>query len=188
MLQYSHYKGTIVPTPQQSSPALVNEHHNQPQGQGQGAVPIGEPVKLEEVVKEPDTTTIGFGQAEPGRDIFAGHPHNDLKSKEGEAPRKAEDAPDSDQELKEISSQSVDSATEGSKVAEAETQIDEGSASSYETASTAESSSVDGASSASSEPEQTPAHAHEHVEGPKGEEEAEADRVREDLFPDAQVE
>ncbi len=183
MSQYSQYKGTIVPTPQKSSPAAVNQHQNEPQGHG--AVPIGQPVKLEERPKEPDTTTLDFGQAEPGRDIFGGHPHNELNSKESDATRQTEE------EQKEASSQNVESATEAAKVAEEATEaIEAAESSTAEASSTVESSSADVASPASAEPEQTPAHVddHEHAAGPKAEEEAEADRVRDALFPDAQAE
>ncbi len=63
-------------------------------------------VKLEERPKQADTTTLDFGRAKAGRDTFGGHPHNELKSKGGDAPRRAEE------EQKETSSQNVESATD----------------------------------------------------------------------------
>ncbi|KAJ8472792.1 hypothetical protein ONZ51_g8290 [Trametes cubensis] len=165
---YSQYKSAFVPTPQKSSPAVVN---NPNQG-GIGAVPIGDPVKIQ-APAEPDTTTLAFGQAEPGRDIFADHPHNDLKSQQSEAPRIVDDAVRD--EPKEISSMAVETTSQVD--AQSETPSTTKSIPATESSSETSSSTVG----------TTDTNAPEHAEGPKPEEEAEADRVREVLFPEVQI-
>ena len=171
---------------------MVNQ--NPPVNQGHGAVPIGEPVKIQHPPADSDTTTLAFGQAEPGRDIFAGHPHDEIKSVEKDNEPKPED-----KDEKAISSvnTNTESVTEAAKVAEPATESTESSSTSSEASSsptvessTAETSSTESTSSSSesasssTSADETPAHAHEHA-GPKVEEEAEADRVREALYPDA---
>lgn len=147
-------------------------------------MPIGEPVKLEEPAADADTSTVAFGQAEPGRDVFAGHPHDEIKSVEKDNRPK----PDEEKAAKEISSVhgNTESATEVQKAAEEATDATSSeSSSSTAESSTAESSLADSASSsAPTSAEATPAH--NHAEGPKDQEEAEAERAREALFPDAQ--
>ena len=138
-------------------------------------MPIGEPVKLDkQPPAEADTTKAGFGQAEPGRDVFGEHPHNDLKSKEGQAPRKVEGEVN-DQE-KVISSQNAESVTEAPKIAEEAT-------SETVESSSLESTSAPGTTTTSTEETATPHH--EHSEGPAVQEEAEAERARSELFSDA---
>ncbi len=140
------------------------------------AAPIGEPIKLDQQPPaEADTTTLAFGQAEPGRDIFADHPHNDMKSKEGQAPQKDAEVA-KDEEL--LSSQNVESVTETPTTA-SETLGTEtvGSSSSASVSTAAETSSTSTKEVSSND--------HDHTEGPKVQEEAEADRAREELYPDA---
>jgi hypothetical protein len=63
--QYSQYYTTVAPPTPQTSIAI-------PTVGGRGAMPVvldNEPVPA--AVDHVDTTTIAFGQAEPGRDIFA---------------------------------------------------------------------------------------------------------------------
>lgn len=143
-------------------------------------VPVGEPVKLDQQPPaEADTTTLAFGQAEPGRDIFGDHPHNDLKSKEGQAPQKdAEIAKDK----KVVSSQNVESVTE-TPTAASET-LEMGTAETLKTGIVGSSSSTMAEISAAAAKEAS-SNDHDHAEGPKVQEEAEADRAREELFPDA---
>ncbi|KAI8984895.1 glycosyltransferase family 39 protein [Trametes punicea] len=162
---YTQYRSTIVPTSQRSSPAIMNDP-NQNAG-GIGAVPIGEPVKLQQPA-EPDTSTVAFGQAEPGRDIFADHPHKDLNSQENEATRAAEDVQD------------ISSMTPGT-TSQASTPSVQTSSNDDEFLETSVTSTSTPSTSLEERPEER-----EHAEGPKPEEEAEADRAREELFPQGQ--
>ena len=174
-LQYDQYKAAVAPT--QSSPAVVN----QKPPQGQGVVPIGVPVDIKkEQPADADTTTLAYaqGQAEPGRDIFGDHPHNDMKS-EGQAIPHREEEPLQDTDEKAISTMNVDTTTEAPKEAEPAESITESSSSSI-----ASTSSEEATTALDLATEATPAH--DHAEGPKPEEEAEADRARAALFPDEQ--
>ncbi|CDO78273.1 Glycosyltransferase Family 39 protein [Trametes cinnabarina] len=165
---YSQYRNIAPAVPQKSSPAAVN--NPPPNAGGIGAVPIGEPVKLQQP-EQADTTTIGIGQAEPGRDIFADHPHNEIKSQVNEAPRVIEEE-HKDKDVKtETSSATVEPSAQSSSNNES---------ASDGTSSEPSSSTVASNADSTERPDE-----HEQVKGPKDEEAAEADRVREALFPDA---
>lgn len=124
--------------------------------------------------QEKDTTTLAFGQAEPGRDVFGDHPHNDIKSVSSDAAR----ADEVDTEV--ISSASTQSTTEAATLAESVESSTVETSSSSEASS--EVSSSPAATSATTEASTDQPHS---AEGPKDEEQAEADRVREALYPDA---
>ena len=146
--------------PTQSSPAAVHAPPAQAPAQGFGAVPVGELP-----VSEADTTTVGFGQAAPGRDIFPDHPHNDMKS---EAIPQRADKGDVDAET----------PTEGTAKSEDAT-----------TSNAAEDDTTSSSSSAAEDltavdPTTVAAPEHHDPEGPKVQEEAEADRIREEIFPE----
>lgn len=169
--QYAQYKGAVAPTPIAAPSPVVIANPN-PGGIG-AAVPIGEPVKVSEA-QEKDTTTLAFGQAEPGRDVFGDHPHNDIKSVSSDAAR----AEEADAEV--ISSASTQSTTEAATQAESSVE-----SSTVETSSSEASSEVSSSAAATSATTEASTEQPHSVEGPKGEEEVEAERVRSALYPDA---
>lgn len=170
--QYAQYKGAVAPTPIAAPSPVVIANPN-PGGIG-AAVPIGEPVKVPEA-QEKDTTTLAFGQAEPGRDVFGDHPHNDIKSVSSDAARAEADA-------EVISSASTQSTTEAATQAESSSV----ESSTVEISSSSEASSeVSSSAAATSATTEASTEQPHSAEGPKDEEQAEAARVREALYPDA---
>lgn len=169
LVQYSQYHTAAGAATPQKSPAVatVGGEHG-----GRGVVVVedklGQAANLapEDSV---DTTTIAFGQAEPGHDVFGG---NDLEKSKSQFSQPAAE-PVEAQESKQVSVvQASPETTETSQAAESSTN---------ETETEAEapsSSSPESASGSQAEPEKT--------EGPPGEVEAEAERAREELFPEGQ--
>ena len=138
---------------------------------------MGEPVKLDrQPPAEADTTTLAFGQAEPGRDIFGDHPHNDLKSKEGQAPQKKDVEVPKDEKMP--SPEDGKSVTETPTAASDTLETETVGSSALDSVSAATETSTTATKEASST-------GHDHTEGPKAQEEAEAERAREELYPDA---
>jgi hypothetical protein len=122
---------------------------------------------------------VDAGRAEPGRDIFAAAPKGDVKSKNNADSLHVEDS-----EPKAISSIGFSSFSEAlSKQDERETPAAESASTVFQ---------QDGGSSSSSPSGDalTPANsevAKAKAQGPVDAEQAEADEVRQELFPDAQL-
>ena len=117
------------------------------------------------------------GKAEPGRDIFAAAPQGDVKSKNNADSLHVEDS-----EPKAISSIGFSSFSEAlSQQDERETPVAESASTVFQ---------QDGGSSSPSGDALTPANsevAKAKAQGPVDAEQAEADEVRQELFPDAQL-
>jgi hypothetical protein len=115
------------------------------------------------VAPEAEETTVDAGKAEPGRDIFAQPPQADIMSKEKIVP-----APAENDEPKAISSVGLPSDEEAS-----DTPADK-------SLNDTLTSAILGSTVANSQAEKP------KVQGPPDEEQAEADEVRQELFPEAQ--
>lgn len=180
---YSQYDTTLAAaTPQKSSPAVAAVH-------GDAGRPVLEDRPDDHMVDipPPDSaeTTIDFGQAEPGRDIFSGVPHEDLKSSEvPDVPEEKEismvdvQQPTSIPEAFEDVAQPV--ADQEEAVVAHEVEHGTGTAASDEPLPTVDDDiAVDPVAPLEDEPVK--------IQGAMLEDEAEADRARHELFPDADV-
>lgn len=74
-MQYSQYAGIVPATPHKSDPPLATIG-----GEPGGRPPIVVDDQVPAVPVDQDQTTVAFGKAEPGVDIFAGEPAKDIKS------------------------------------------------------------------------------------------------------------
>lgn len=160
-LQYSDYDVAIAATPQRSTAPVISP-------------PVAGEQKQAEIVDVPledaAETTIDYGHAEPGRNIFAGVPHEDLKS--SNVVVKQQPA-----EEKEISSVEVQQTSTAA-------QAFDGVAQPAAEDATAETTSEDSLTAVDLP---TPEEEDVKVQGALLEEEAEADRVRHELFSDAEL-
>lgn len=162
-LQYSDYDVAIAATPQRSTAPVIS-----PPAAGEyKQAEIVVDVPLEDAAE----TTIDFGHAEPGLNIFAGVPHEDLKS--SNVVVKQQPA-----EEKEISSVEVQQTSTAA-------QAFHGVAQPAAEDATAETTSEDSLTAVDlpTPEEEEPV----KVQGALLEEEAEADRVRHELFSDAEL-
>jgi len=116
------------------------------------------------------------GKAEPGRDIFAPHPQVDIKSEDMPIP-----PPVADDEPKAISSVGGG----GSSSSEGSQKHDEKAAETPENEPTPATPGDNTPSSSSENAAPSPEVAKAKVEGPLDAEQAEAEEVRQELFPDA---
>lgn len=134
---------------------------------GRGAIVVEDKLGQAPNVAPPaEETTVDAGKAEPGRDIFAKPPQPDVMSKEKAIPPPAEN-----DEPKAISSVGLPSDSEASETpSDKSSSVDRGDALS----SADIGNSVDNA-----QPEKA------KVQGPPDAEQAEADEVRQELFPEA---
>lgn len=129
-------------------------------------------------------TEVNPAKAEPGRDIFAQHPKADIKSEDMVIP-----PPVVDDEPKAISSVGATSPSEDPQKHDEKTSETPASEPSLATtgekipSSSSDNSSPIVAESAVPSPEAAKAKAH----GPLDAEQAEADEVRQELFPDAAI-
>lgn len=154
--QYAEYAGVAAPTPHTPPPAVMG---------GQGA-PEGEP--------DPEHTSAYVVKPEPGRDIFAGV-QQDARSK-ARPPPPAVDA----DSIVNAAEEQMTTATE--PTAESSESTAESSLSSVESSDSASSSAASSEGASSSEGANAkPA----KPAGPKGEAELEAEKVAQELYPDA---
>jgi len=166
---YSQYRGATLSTPQKSSIAVPPLATIGGEPDGRGAIVVEDKLgQAPDVAPPAEETTVDAGKAEPGRDIFAQPPQADIMSKEKGTPPPAEN-----DEPKAISSVGLPSDSEAS-----ETPSDK---SSSVDRSDALSSAVIGSSVADAQAEKA------KVQGPPDAEQAEADEVRQELFPEAQA-
>jgi dolichyl-phosphate-mannose-protein mannosyltransferase len=178
-MQYAQYAGIVPPTPQRSEPPVATVG-----GEPGGRPPVLVNDQIPKIPVEKEQTTVAFGKAEPGVDIFAGDAVKDIKSEHA--------APSPPAEEKEISSVfSKPSSTETSSV---DTEKKKGE----EPANAASSSTSEHIAAAGKEADfsiQThPAteakdeegHAHKNPQGPLDEPAAEANRAAKELYPEAQ--
>ncbi|KIM79512.1 glycosyltransferase family 39 protein [Piloderma croceum F 1598] len=173
---YAQYAGIVPPTPQRSEPPVATVG-----GEPGGRPPVLVNDQIPPVEKE--HTTVAFGKAEPGVDIFAGDAVKDIKSEHA--------APSPPAEEKEISSAF-------SKPSSTETSVDTEKKKGEEPANAASSSTSEPIAAAGKEADfsiQThPAteakdeegHAHKNPQGPLDEPAAEANRAAKELYPEAQ--
>lgn len=153
-------------------------------GERGGRGPVVVEDKLGEAANLPpvdsvDTTTLAFGQAEPGHDVFGGNVVEQVSSQVNDAVAQPEAQ---DLESKEVSvvqpAQETPEAPENSVLSDTAYHIDQAE-SSFE-----EPTTVDSKTEAQPETEtETEA---EKIQGPPEEDEAEADRARQELFPEDQ--
>ena len=165
-LQYSQYESLgVAPVSNAIAPVLSTIG-----GEEGGRAPIViEDKNIQAAAPESVETMADPGKAEPGRDIFAGEPVKDIKSNSVPVP-----PPEHVREQKEISSVNVDTLSSSSPTA---------SDSAEESASTAAS-----VASETAQPDATKESAATKVQaaGPLGEAELEAQKVANELYPDAE--
>lgn len=185
---YSLYQGLILATPQKSSAAAAPLATIGGEPDGRGAIVVED--NLGQAPNAPqahaEETTVNPGKAEPGRDIFAPHPQIDIKSENMAIPQ-----PAVDDEPKAISSVGAASSSENLETHEEKTaETPGGEPSSAATgehtpSSSSSSSDVSLSSGAAESAAPSPEVAKAKVQGPLDAEQAEADEVRQELFPDA---
>ncbi|THG94769.1 hypothetical protein EW026_g6769 [Hermanssonia centrifuga] len=159
---YSQYTVAVAPTPTKS-PAVVTVGGERG---GRGAVVVEDNLEKAAnlpVKDSPDTTTLAFGQAEPGHDVFGGDRVEQVKSEGTPAVKPVED----DRESKEISE--IQTPAPG-------TQEDSQEPVASETISLSASSTESASIDSQVESDKT--------QGPSEEGEAEAEKARNELFPD----
>ena len=174
-LQYSQYDGIGAATPQKSSAPILSTIG------GEGRAPIVVEQKNAQGVVEEAVTSAILGKAEPGRDIFAGEPVNEIKSDTLVVDRKQEPA-----ELeKEISSVVAPPAT----TPESNEQGKEDRHSEKKNSETSPAPSTGQADDKKVETTNVPGGgggaAAAAARGPLGEAEVEAQKAAEELFPEA---
>jgi dolichyl-phosphate-mannose-protein mannosyltransferase len=173
-MQYSQYKGAILATPQKSLTGSQPVATIGGEPAGRGAIVVQDDLGQAPNVQG-EQTSMDAGKAEPGRDIFAQSPQGEVKSE-----NKVVLSPSGDNEPKAISSIGLTSHGDVlSKQDEIALERPAESASSISQQDGSPSSSAEASSPASSEG------AKAKVQGPLDAEQAEADEVRQELFPDA---
>jgi len=169
---YSQYSGGILPTPQKSAVASPFLEVNKGPG-GVGAVVVEDQVA--NIPSEAEETQVNAEKAEPGRDIFARPPKADIKSQNKVVPPAAEE-----NEPKAISTVGLSSeALQDEKASETPADTDNASTASPNGTPPAESLVLAQSEVPQSEVPKA------KVQGPMDAEQAEADEVRQELFPDA---
>jgi dolichyl-phosphate-mannose-protein mannosyltransferase len=156
------YRGVTLSTPQKSSaiPPPLATIGGEPAGRG--AIVVQDNVgQAPDVPPKAEETAVDAGKAEPGRDIFAQQPQPEVMSKE-----KAVEAPAENDEPKAISSVGLPSGDGPSEIL-ADKPLND-----------ALSGAVMGNTAAAEKLK---------VQGPPEAEQAEADEVRQELFPEAHV-
>jgi hypothetical protein len=129
--------------------------------------------QVPEVPPEAEETTVDAGKAEPGRDIFAPPPQVEIKSEE-----KPNAPPVDDNEPKAVSAVGGETSPRQNESA---SELAEGRGSVSPVLSPSDDTSHGAAQSAPASSEAVKA----KVQGPMDAEQAEADEVRQELFPDA---
>ena len=176
-MQYSQYESNgVTPVPNANAPILSTIG-----GEQGGRAPIVIEDKIIQAAGEaaPDNveTMADIGKAEPGRDIFAGEAVKDIKS--SNVPVVVEPV----REQKEISSVNVgislSTATTSSRTSDGTVEESTGSAASV-TASTQSDATIESNSAVAAAAAKLPA------AGPLGEAELEAQKVANELYPDAE--
>jgi len=162
---YSQYRGVTLSTPQKSSVIAPPLATIGGEPAGRGAMVVEDNVgQAPDVPPKAEETAVEAEKAEPGRDIFAQPPQVDVMSKEKVVP-----APAENDEPKAISSVGIQS-DDGPSETSADKPLDD-----------ALSGTVMGNTEAKVEAEKL------IVQGPPEAEQAEADEVRQELFPEAHV-
>lgn len=171
--QYSQYSGIVAATPQKSEIPVATI----------GGEPGGRPpIVVDENIPEPpvdkdQTTTAGFGKAEPGHDVFAGEPQKDIKSDHAVQPPLPADDKEISSVFSQTPSESPSESIEESKAAASP------SGPAKPVGETAEFKIQ--TSPAKEEKEDKKEEEKKEPQGPLDEHAAEADRAAQDLFPDA---
>lgn len=181
-MQYSSYKGAILATPQKSSAAVAPLATIGGEPDGRGAIiveDIGQAPNVPQVQAE--GTEVNPAKAEPGRDIFAQHPKADIKSEDMVIP-----PPVVDDEPKAISSVGATSSSEDPQKHDEKTSETPAAEPSLATSGENTPSSSDDSSSSTVVDSAVPSPevAKAKAQGPLDAEQAEADEVRQELFPD----
>jgi len=175
-LQYSQYDGIGAATPQKSSAPILSTIG------GEGRAPIVVEQKNAQGVVEEAVTSAILGKAEPGRDIFAGEPVNEIKSDTLVVDRNKQEAAELE---KEISSVVAPPAT----TPESNEQGKEDRHSEKKNSETSPAPSTGQADDKKVETTNVPGGgggaAAAAARGPLGEAEVEAQKAAEELFPEA---
>ena len=131
---------------------------------------------------EKEQTTVAFGKAEPGVDIFAGDAVKDIKSEHAAPPPPAE--------AKEISSAFSKPSTESSVVTDKKKGEEPANAASSSTsehiADVGKEADFSIQTHPATEVKDEEGHAHKNPQGPLDEPAAEANRAAKELYPEAQ--
>lgn len=180
MFQYAQYKGVTPGTPQKSNvaPQPVATIGGEPAGRG--AIVVEDNAAQVPDVQQGEETTVDAGKAEPGRDIFAAPPQPDIRSED-----KLKPPPVEGNEPKAVSAVGVGGSSSDAvpKQDERAPEIPE------DRAPTAPGNGAPLPPPADNTPAgAAPAGAEAakaKVQGPMDAEQAEADEVRQELFPDA---
>ncbi|KAF7965771.1 hypothetical protein HWV62_41964 [Athelia sp. TMB] len=172
LTDYAQYDIQGIATPIKSSAAPVATIGGG--DNGRAPVVVQEPVIP--VVEPEHTTSVAFGQAEPGKDIFAGEPARDIKSDPGVILKPAGEEP------------VIEKVVSPAFQATIEAPASESKASAAESIASAVSSAEEVSQTASVIESTEGVAALKAPAGPLDEVAAEADRVAKDLYPDAQEE
>jgi len=176
VFQYAQYKGVTPGTPQQSNVAPVATIGGE--SAGRGGIVVEDNAAQVPDVPQGEETTVDAGKAEPGRDIFAAPPRADIKSEDKPKPLPVEG-----NEPKAVSAVGGSSSEAVPKQDERVPEIPEdrapmapgnGAPLSPHADNTPPAAAIVGAEAAKAK-----------VQGPVDAEQAEADEVRQELFPDA---
>jgi dolichyl-phosphate-mannose-protein mannosyltransferase len=173
---YSQYNGAILATPQKSLAGSQPVATIGGEPAGRGAIVVHDDLgQAPNVPPQGEQTSVDAGKAEPGHDVFAQSPQGEVKSD-----NKVALSPVEDNEPKAISSIGLTSHSDVlSKQDEIASEKPAESASTVSQQDGSPSPSDDASSPASSEAVKA------KVQGPLDAEQAEADEVRQELFPDA---
>lgn len=134
------------------------------------------------------TTTVAFGQAEPGRNIFQGVPHEELKSKSVVAEKAEEDEniPAVEKEISSVNTQTQTlAAVVQPQIVDVQAEEVVQPHGEHHIAATGDADVVAPAIQAETTDAATLEAVTEQTQGAPEEMEAEADRARVELFPDA---
>jgi dolichyl-phosphate-mannose-protein mannosyltransferase len=178
-LQYSHYESIrVTPDGQAIAPILLSTIG----GEQGGRAPIVIEDKNIQAAAAPESveTMADLGKAEPGRDIFAGEPVKDIKSSNVPPVQPPEEHV---REQKEISSVNV-GVSLSSATSDGTSEESSGSAASTVASETAARSQADATIESSTGGDGAAAKV--QVAGPLAEAELEAQKVANELYPDAE--
>lgn len=188
----SHYNGAIAPTPQQSKMGVATIG-GEPGGRGAIVVEDNFGQDNNAALPKAEETFVDAAKAEPGRDIFAKGDKKDIKS-DAQVPVQENDVREKEVSSVGVAESSITPASASASAAAAEEKVAgnapavQHSAESSLSPATSDAEVKAAASSSSpvaSESQAIPEPVRHKAEGPLGAEEAEAEEVRNELFPDA---
>ena len=174
-MQYSQYAGIVPATPHKSDPPLATIG-----GEPGGRPPIVVDDQVPAVPVDQDQTTVAFGKAEPGVDIFAGEPAKDIKS-DYVAPSAATNEKEIRKEISSVFGGSSSATSINTESKKGEEPVVAADLETPERAASDEQADF----SIQTHPATASEQALKQPEGPLDEVAAEADRAAQELYPEA---